>query len=123
MAGARMTIRTLVVALCVLLCSQVTAGSKGSAVGRDEPWNPRHIDDLPSEIRHYIAGICRGQPSARHDFATYSPHEKRWRINLEYLRCEGLADYRHGKQCLDVDFIEVGSQFRLARKQYRDCGF
>jgi len=86
---------------------------KGSAVNRDEPWNPEHIDNLPVEVRQYIVGICHGPASAQHDFATYSPHEKRWRINLEYLRCKGLGEYRRGNQCLDVDFIEVGSRFRL----------
>lgn len=118
-----MAIRTLTLAFCLLLCSQVPAAAKGSAVGKDDPWNPRHIESLPLEIRHYIAGLCKGPASAQHDFATYSPHEKRWRINLEYLRCQGIAEFRRGKQCLDVDFVDVGSQFRVARKQYRDCGF
>ena len=84
-----MTVRTLSVALCLLLCSEVAAVSKGSAVRKDDPWDPHHIDDLPIEIRQYIAAICRSPPSAQNDFATYSPHETRWRINLEYLRCEG----------------------------------
>ena len=104
-------------ALCLLLCSQLPAFSKGSGVGKDDPWNPHHIENLPVEIRQYIAGICTGPPSAQHDFATYSPHERRWRINLEYLRCKGLGEYRRANQCLDVDFVEVGSQFRLAGKQ------
>jgi len=118
-----MRMRTSLLAFVLLLCSVVTAASMGSAVTRNDPWNPRHIDDLPAEIRQYIAAICKGPPSAQNDFATYSPHEKRWRINLEYLRCGGLGEYRRGNQCLDVDFIAVGSRFRLARKDYRDCGF
>jgi len=108
-----MTVRSLLLALCLLLCGELPAVSKGSAVNRDEPWNPEHIDNLPVEVRQYIVGICDGPASAQHDFATYSPHEKRWRINLEYLRCKGLGEYRRGNQCLDVDFIEVGSRFRL----------
>jgi hypothetical protein len=118
-----MTVRVLLLALCLLLCGELPALSKGSAVNRDDPWNPQHIDNLPIEVRQYIVGICHGPASAQHDFATYSPQEKRWRINLEYLRCKGLGEYRRGNQCLDVDFIEVGSRFRLAGKQYRDCGF
>jgi hypothetical protein len=113
----------LLSALCLLLCSELPAFSKSGGVDKDDPWNPHHIDNLPVEIRQYITGICTGPPSAQHDFATYSPHEKRWRINLEYLRCNGLGEYPRGNQCLDVDFVEVGSRFRLARKQYRDCGF
>ena len=119
----RMTVRTLLLALCLLLCSELAAVSKGSAVNKNDPWDLHHIDDLPAEIRQYVAGICKGPPSAQHDFATYSPHEKRWRINLEYLRCDGLGEYRRGNQCLDVDFVAVGSRFRLVRKQYADCGF
>ena len=118
-----MTARTLLLALLLLLCGELSAASKGSAVNKDDPWDSHHIDDLPVEVRNYIAGICTGAPSAQRDFATYSPREKRWRINLEYLRCTGLGEYRRGNQCLDVDFIEVGSRFRLNSKQYRDCGF
>jgi len=118
-----MTVRTLLLALCLFFCNELPALSKGSAVNKDDPWNPHHIEGLPDEIRQYIAGICKGPSRAQHDFATYSPSEKRWRLNLEYLQRNGLGEYRRGNQCLDVDFIEVGSRFRLARKQYRDCGF
>ena len=118
-----MRVRALLLALCLLLCGELSAVSKGSVGNKDDPWNPHHISDLPVDIQRYIAGICRGPASAQHDFATYSPHERRWRINLEYLRCNGLGEYRRGNQCLDVDFVEAGSRFRLASKQYRDCGF
>ena len=111
-----MTVRTLSLALCLLLCSELSAFSKAGSVHKNEPWDPHHIDDLPTEIREYIAGICKGPARAQHDFATYSPREKRWRINLEYLRCEGLGEYRRGNQCLHVDFLDVGSHFRLAKK-------
>ncbi|WP_128971240.1 hypothetical protein [Bradyrhizobium tropiciagri] len=118
-----MAMRTSLSVLFLLLCSVVAADAKGSAVTKNDPWNPHHIDDLPAEIRQYIAEICKGPPSAQNDFATYSPQEKRWRINLECLRCDGLGEYRRGNQYLDVDFVAVGSRFRLARKDYRDCGF
>jgi hypothetical protein len=118
-----MIVRTLLLALCLLLCRELPAVSKGSAANKEDPWDPRHIDNLPAEIRQYITGICKGPARAQHDFATYSPREKRWRINLEYLRCNGLGEYRRGNQCLDVDFVEVGSRFRLSERKYRDCGF
>lgn len=72
-----MTMRTSLLALFFLLCSLATAGAKGSAVTKNDPWNPHHIDDLPAEIRQYIAAICKGPASAQNDFATYSPQEKR----------------------------------------------
>jgi hypothetical protein len=110
--------------VALLLVSCISgAGAMASEINRDDPWNPHHIADLPPEVRQYITSICKGAPSAQHDFATYNPQEKRWRINLEYLRCEGLGVYRHGNQCLDVDFVAVGSHYRLARKQYAACGF
>jgi hypothetical protein len=118
-----MAMRTLSLAAVLLLCGVYPAFPKGSSVIKDDPWNPHHVDDLPTEIRKYIAEICKGPPTAQHDFATYSPQQKRWRINLEYLQCKGLGGFRRGKECLDVDFIEVGSSYRLAAKQYRDCGF
>jgi hypothetical protein len=118
-----MTVRTLSLAICLLLCGEPAVLSKGSAVIKNDPWDPHHIDDLPAEIREYIAGICKGPASAQNDFATYSPREKRWRINLEYLRCNGLGEYRRGNQCLDVDFVAAGSRWRLIRKGYAACGF
>jgi hypothetical protein len=118
-----MTVRTLALAFVLLICSGAAALSKGSAVNKNDPWDSHHIDNLPAEIRQYIAGICKGPPHAQRDFATYSPSEKRWRINLEYLRCDGLGEYRRGNQCLDVDFVAVGSHFRLGGKHYADCGF
>jgi hypothetical protein len=121
--GDRMVDRILSLTVCILLCGELPAIAKGSGVSNDDPWNPHHISDLPADIRHYIAGICKGPPVAQHDFATFSPQEKRWRINLEYLRCNGLGEYRHGNQCLDVDFVEIGTHFRLSRKHYAECGF
>jgi hypothetical protein len=118
-----MTMRSSLLALFLPLFSVVAAGAMGSAVNKNDPWDPHHIDDLPVEIRQYIAAICKGPASAQNYFATYAPHEKRWRINLENLRCDGLGEYRRGNQCLHVDFLDVGSHFRLAKKTYADCGF
>lgn len=116
----RMIVRILLLVCSLLLASELPAASQQP---KDDPWNPQHIDALPPDIRHYIAAICKGPAKAQHDFATYSPTERRWRINLEYLGCDGLRDFRRGHQCLDVDFVQVGSRFRLASKQYRECGF
>jgi hypothetical protein len=119
-----MAVRPLLIALCIPFLSEPPAVSKGSSPYRDAPWDPHHIDNLPADARQYIRGICKGPPQAQHDFATYNPQEKRWRIKLEYLRCEGLGnDFRRGNQCLDVDFVAMDSHFRLARKHYADCGF
>jgi len=118
-----MIVRILLLAISLLLSSELPAVSRAGAAFKDDPWNPHHIGDLPSEVRQYIAQICKGPARAQRDFATYSPRENRWRINLEYLQCNGLGEYRRGNQCLDVDFVEVGSRFRLADKQYRECGF
>jgi len=115
--------RSLLFVVLVASCVPV-AGAMASEINHDDPWNPHHIDNLPAEVRQYITSICKGTPSAQHDFATYLPSEKRWRINLEYLRCEGLdRNFRHGNQCLDVDFVAVGSHYRLARKEYAACGY
>lgn len=119
----QMIVRTVLLATTVLLSSVFPAASKGSNVIHDDPYNPHHIDDLPADVRQYIAEICKGPASARHEFAVYLPREKRWRINLEYLSCSGLGEYRRGNQCLDVDFVEVGTRYRFASRTYRDCGY
>ncbi len=64
--------RTLSLAVVLLLCAVSSAFPKGSRVIKDDPWNPHHIDDLPVEVRKYIAEICQGPPSAQRDFATYA---------------------------------------------------
>jgi hypothetical protein len=115
--------RIVLLALSLLLSSVLPAASKGSSPFKDDPWNSHHLDDLPPDIRDYVARICRGPAAAQHDFATWSPRERRWRINLEYLQCTGMGEFRRGKQCLDVDFVEDGPHFRVSAKQYRDCGF
>lgn len=112
-----------VLMLAILLSCAPIASLKASDINKDDPWNPHHVDGLPADVRSYIAGICKGPARAQHDFATYNPSEKRWRINLEYLHCPGLEGYRHGRQCLDVDFVEAGAHFRVAKKEFRDCGF
>jgi hypothetical protein len=97
--------------------------SHASEINREGVWDPRHIDNLPPDVRHYISNICKGPARAQHDFATYLPSEHRWRINLEYLHCDGLERYRQDNQCLDVDFVEKGSHFLLASKEFRACGY
>src|SRR4051812_10449133 len=93
----RSAARGAVLCCALLLCSTLEVSSRGSGVGKDDPWNPHHLDGLPAEVRQYIAAICRGPAAAQHDFATYLPQDKRWRINLEYLHCEGLeGTYRQG---------------------------
>src|ERR1700737_5408970 len=90
-----MTVRTVVLSLSLLLSHELQAEAKGSSVNRDAPFDPHHIDVLPLEVRHYIAEICKGPPRAQHDFASYNPQEKRWRINLEYLECNGATAWRN----------------------------
>jgi hypothetical protein len=120
----QMTLRISALALGILLLIGLPAFAKGSGSGsKHDPWDSHHIDNLPLEVRQYIASVCKGAPIAQHDFATYSPQEKRWRINLEYLRCSGLGEYRHAGQCLDVDFVASGTHYRLVRKTYAACGF
>ncbi|MGY2847464.1 hypothetical protein ACVIWU_002657 [Bradyrhizobium sp. USDA 4509] len=118
-----MTIRTPFLALCLVLLSIPPALSKGSVGNKHDPLDPNHVDNLPPDVRRYVAGICRGTPVAQHDFATYWPQEKRWRINLEYLQCGVIGEYRKGNQCMDVDFVAEGAHFRLVRKTYAACGF
>jgi len=80
----------------------------------------------PQQSRHAISLTVKRMSADdhhRHGVKRTSPREHRWRINLEYLECKGLGEYRHGNQCLDVDFVEVGSHFRPSSKQYRACGF
>jgi hypothetical protein len=100
------------------------SGSQARSINKEDIWDPSHIGSLPAEVRSYVATLCKGPARAQRDFATYNPREHRWRINIEYLRCEGLAhDFRHGRECLDVDFISDGGSYRMARKNFAACGY
>ncbi|MGF6425499.1 hypothetical protein ABIE91_000719 [Bradyrhizobium elkanii] len=118
-----MTIRAPSLTLCLVLLSIPPALSNGSVGNKHDPLDHNHVDNLPPDVRRYVAGICKGMPVAHHDFATYSPQENRWRINLEYLQCGVIGEYRRGNQCMDVDFVAEGAHFRLVRKTYAACGF
>jgi hypothetical protein len=56
-----MAMRTLSLAVVLLLCGVYSAFPKGSRVIKDDPWDPHHIQGLPAEVRQYIARICRGR--------------------------------------------------------------
>lgn len=118
-----MKVRTQIVAIALLVGGIVPASARSTGTNDDGPWSGHHIQALPVEVQRYIASICKGPPHAQHDFATYSPAQRRWRINLEYLHCDGLGEYRRGNQCMDVDFQETGAHFRLVKKAFADCGF
>lgn len=110
----------LTLSLLIAACPMAQAAS----INKDDPWNPQHISNLPTEVRSYISSICKGPPKAQHDFATYNPQEHRWRINIEYLRCDGLAhNYRKGRECLNIDFVQAGTGYRMASKSYAECGY
>ena len=55
-------------AVVFLIAGALPAAPKGSAVIHDDPYNPHHIDRLPAEVQQYIAKICKGPASAKHDF-------------------------------------------------------
>jgi hypothetical protein len=59
----QMIVRILLLATTILLSSEFSAASKGSAVIHDDPYNPHHIDDLPADVRQYIATIRRKSPA------------------------------------------------------------
>jgi len=48
-----MTMRTLSLAVVLLIAGALPAAPKGSAVIHDDPYNPHHIDRLPAEIRQH----------------------------------------------------------------------
>jgi hypothetical protein len=103
-----MWIKPLLLGLAIALGSQLPAAGRSAGTGHDDLWNSDHIDLLPIEVRQYIAQICKGTPRAQHDFASYLPSEKRWRINLEYLRCEGLGTFRRGNEELSRNLGDDG---------------
>ncbi|AMN44790.1 hypothetical protein [Rhodoplanes sp. Z2-YC6860] len=83
--------------------------------GREDPWNPFHIQELPTEVRASVKAMCGGTSSALHYFATYSPDGQVIHLHFEKFRCDGQPLFCNASGCLHQDYVRVGRSYRLGR--------
>ncbi len=83
--------------------------------GHENPWNPFHIGELPSEVRAKVQAMCSGTSKALHYFATHSPDGRVIHLHFEKFRCDGHPAFCNTSGCLHQDYIRVGNAYRLDR--------
>jgi hypothetical protein len=47
-----------------------TVFARGGGIHSEDPWDSRHVEGLPTDVRAAVARICGGA-RARHEFASY----------------------------------------------------
>jgi hypothetical protein len=110
---------TKLAVLLYLICDQSSAFARGAV--RDDPWNPDHIDRLPTEVRNSVLRMCRERPRAGHYFATYLENSKIIRLHFELFSCDEGRSLRQDGACLRQEFVSDGSRYRHARTYYDRC--
>jgi hypothetical protein len=110
------------IAAVTALAIGLHAGAARAAGGirPEDPWNPQHIDGLPSEIRAAVARLCGGSLAAQHAFARYLEKGavKLVGLHFELLRCGGSARLCTADGCLHQVYISRGGPYRLLRNFY-----
>lgn len=83
--------------------------------GHEDPWNPFHIDELPSEVRTKVQAMCNGTSKALHYFATYSSDGRVIHLHFEKFRCDGQQLFCNRSACLHQDYALKGHSYQLIR--------
>ncbi len=85
---------------------------------RDPPWNPDHIDHLPTEVRSAVLAMCGKAPSAGHYFATYSRNSQQINLHFEHFHCESGPHFCTAAGCLHQVYASTGGHYRLVKSFY-----
>ena len=84
-AQSRTIVTGVLLSLFGHMSPTVARGSMGTA---DPPWNPEHINQLPTEVRNTIRHLCGPSLLAAHYFATYSENSRFLNLHFEYSQCQ-----------------------------------
>jgi hypothetical protein len=104
--------RTVACSVIVLIGTGMSAGAQFI---KDPPWNPEHINHLPSDVRGAVLAKCPQRPNAGHYFATYFHDEIH--LHYEHLHCD-TASFCNGSQCLHQVYKLSSGHYRLAKSFY-----
>jgi hypothetical protein len=104
------------IAALMLVISTSMVQAQGRRIqGAEDPWNPFHIGELPSEVRAGVEAMCSGRSEALHYFATYSPDGRVIHLHFEKFRCNGQPLFCNASGCLQQDYVRAGHAYRLGR--------
>jgi hypothetical protein len=85
---------------------------------KDPPWNPDHIDHLPTEVRIAVLAMCGKPPSAGHYFATYSQNSQQINQHFEHFHCESGSHFCNASGCLHQVYALAAGHYHLAKSFY-----
>lgn len=111
--------RTFVAALAL---SAGLASAHG-AMRTEDQWDPRHVSQLPNEVRIVAEArlrACAGKPAASHGFTRYFTrgHVQLIGLHYEHARCGGQPVFCNPNGCLHQVYISTGGRFRLLQSSY-----
>ena len=107
----------LLCALAAMLAMCVQSSAKGGSPSREQPYNPRHVDNLPAEIRAAVVHGCSA-PKAQHYLAGYRDNARQVVLHFEYLSCNGGSVRCSAAGCLHQVYVFTGGRYRLVRRYY-----
>jgi hypothetical protein len=114
--------RTLIAAALLVTAIQASpAFARAGGGPREDPWNPQHIDGLPSEVRSAVKRIC-SNPRAEHRFASYFQNSRILLLHFEHWRCGDRGPLCAQAGCLHQVYISTGGRYQLLRSYYGPAG-
>jgi hypothetical protein len=109
----------IVLLMTVAQASRVFA--RGGGPRAEDPWNPQHIEGLPSEVRDALKRMC-ASPRAEHYFATYFQGSRVLVLHFEYWRCGDRGQVCTQRGCLHQVYVSSGGRYQLMRAYYGPAG-
>jgi hypothetical protein len=111
----------IVIWLLAIIAQVLPALARSAAVHPEDPWNPQHIDGLPSEVRHVLARMC-SSPRALHPFAGYFQNLRVLVLHFEHLRCDNGSRFCMQAGCLHQVYTLAAGRYRLVKSYYAPEG-
>jgi hypothetical protein len=116
-----MKLPLIAIGLLAIASQASLAFARGGGLHPEDPWNPQHIDGLPTEVRSALARMCGG-PRARHQFAGYFQNSRVLVLHFEHFRCGDGHALCTRAGCLHQVYTATSGRYRLLRSYYAPEG-
>jgi hypothetical protein len=109
-----MKLALVAVGMLAAISQASLAFARGGGSHVEDPWNPQHIEGLPSEVRNVLAHMC-SSPRAEHQFASYFQNSRVLVLHFEHWRCGECDPLCTPAGCLHQVYVSTGGRYRLLR--------
>src|SRR5262249_27666858 len=119
----RLMMFSALVALCVVQGAVTMVAARSGGPATEDRWNPRHVNDLPPEVRGGViahAAGCDRPLAAEHGFVLYfnSGGTKLIGVHFEHLRCGNRNAICTAAGCLHQVYVSAGGTYRLLQSAH-----